>query len=150
MPIGGRKDRLAGYHFYVDIEGVFQGTFRECSGMSTQSDVIEYWSGAKEGDTQFSKIPGRVKYNDITLKGGLAEDTKGLWDWRGRVEKGEVDKARQNGTIYMFDQGNKAVAKWRFEDAWPTKLAGPGLNAGSNDVAVEELTIAIEKLTREK
>jgi len=148
MATGARNDPLTGYHFYVDVESVFQGTFRECSGLGSSQDVVEYWHAGKAGDTKFAKLPGRIKYDDITLKGGTTQDTMKLWKWRGEIEKGNVDSARHNGTIYMFDQANTPKAIWKFEDAWPSKLKGPGMNAGNNEAAVEEVTICIEKLER--
>ena len=110
--------------------------------------MIEYWHAGKAGDTRFAKIPGRVKYENITLKGGVTQDSKKLWDWRKHVQDGRVDDARQNGTVWMFDQANTPVASWKFEGAWPVSLKGPAMNAGNNEVGVEELQIAIEYLER--
>jgi phage tail-like protein len=148
MPTGTRRDPVASYHFYVDVESVFQGTFREVSGMGSENPVIEYWSAGKGGETKFTKIPGRVKYNDITMKSGTTDDTLKLTKWREQVEQGKVNDARQNGTIWMFAQDNSPVASWRFYDAWPIKLVGPAANSNANEPAIEELTIAVEKLER--
>jgi phage tail-like protein len=148
MPTGARTDPLVSYHFYIDVESVFQGTFRECSALGSTQDVIEYWHAGKAGETRWAKLPGRIKFDDIVLKGGTTSDTKKLWDWRKKVEDGHVDDARSNGTIWMFDQANTPKASWRFSDGWPSKVKSPGFNAGQNEAAVEELTIAIEKLER--
>jgi phage tail-like protein len=148
MATGVRQDPLVGYHFYVDVETVFQGTFRECSGLGSKQDVIEYWHAGKAGDTQFAKIPGRINNSNIVLKGGATTDSLKLWKWRAQVESGQVDQARANGTIWVFDQANTPKASWRFYDAWPTELKGPSFNAGNNEAAVEELTICVEKLER--
>jgi phage tail-like protein len=149
MPSGLKNDPGANFHFYVDIESVFQGVFREVSGLGSENPVIEHWAGAKSGETVYTKQPGRIKYNDITLKAGLGEDTLKLHKWREKVELGKVAEARTNGTIWMFDQENNPLAKWRFMNAWPSKLSGPSLNANANDTAIEEMTIAVEKLSRE-
>ncbi|MBV9358373.1 MAG: phage tail protein [Chloroflexi bacterium] len=148
MPTGSRNDPLVTYHFYVDVESVFQGTFRECSALGSSQDVIEYWHAGKAGETRWAKLPGRPKFDDIVLKGGTTADTKKLWEWRKKVEDGNVDDARANGTIWMFDQANTPKASWRFTAAWPSKLKSPGFNAGQNEAAVEELTMPIEGLER--
>ena len=149
MATGSRKDPAANFHFWVDIEPVFQGTFREVTGMGSENPVIEHWSASKGGETRYIKQPGRIKYNDITMKAGTDEDTLKLHKWREKVELGKVSEARSNGTIWMFNQDNTPIAKWKFYDAWPIKVTGPGLNANANDTAIEEMTIAIEKLERE-
>ncbi|MGH2350506.1 MAG: phage tail protein [Chloroflexota bacterium] len=150
MATGSRKDPAANFHFYVDIENVFQGTFREVSGLGTgENPVIEHWAAGKGGETLYTKQPGRIKYPDLTFKAGLGEDTLKLYKWREKVELGKVGEARTNGTIWMFSQDNTPVAKWKFEAAWPMKISGPSLNANANDAAVEDLTVAVEKITRE-
>ena len=101
-----------------------------------------------KGDTRWMKMPGRLKVNDITLKTGTIDDTMALHKWRKQVEDGAVDQVRQNGTIWMFNQANEPLAKWDFTNAWPVKLNGPSLNAGANETAVEELTIAVETIDR--
>jgi phage tail-like protein len=150
MPYTLKKDPGVNFHFYVDIENVFQGTFREVSGIGSENPVIEHWEGAKAGETAYTKIPGRYKANDITLKSGMGDDTLKLYKWREKVELGKVEEARTNGTIWMFNQANEPMAKWRFVAAWPTKISGPSLNANANEAAIEEVTIAIEKISREQ
>jgi phage tail-like protein len=148
MPTGERKDPITVFAFWLDVEGKYAGVFRECSGLSSENPVIEYWAGAKEGDTRFYKQPGRIKYNDITLKAGVTKETLSLWKWRKEVEDGNVKSARATASLYAYDQDNTVVAQWELQEAWPVKISGPTLNAGQNESAVEEITIAVEKFER--
>ncbi len=109
--------------------------------------MVEYQCSGERGEQIVKKVPGRVKWNDITLKRGV-NDTMDLWKWRKLVEDGEVDQARKNGSIKMFDHTGKEVARWNFVNAWPSKLTGPTANATSNEVAIEELTITHEGYER--
>jgi phage tail-like protein len=143
------RDPLTGYHFVLEIDGITQAFFREASGLTSESQVIEYKEANKEGKTIIKKIPGVLKWGDITLKRGIT-DVMELWDWRKMVEDGKVEKARKNGSIVLFKQDNAEVARWNFVDGWPTKISGPSLNANNNDIAVEEVTIAHEGLKRTK
>ena len=85
-----KKDPLTNFHFYVDIESVFAGTFREVSGLTTENPVIEYWHAGPAGDTRYLKMPGRLKVNDITMKTGTIDDTLSLHKWRKEIEAGQV------------------------------------------------------------
>lgn len=146
MPI---RDPLTSYHFYLEVDGITSAIFRECSGMSSESQVIEYKDAMKGGVTRIRKVPGVIKWGDITMKNGVTDDLA-LWKWRKDIEDGNVEKARKNGSITLFDQANIEKARWNFEQAWPSKISGPDVNANQNEVAVEALTICIEGLKRVK
>jgi phage tail-like protein len=146
MATGSRTDPLVGYHFHVEIDGITQAQFRECSGLGSESQVVEYKEAAK-GVTVIRKQPGAIKWQDITLKRGVT-DVMELWNWRKLVEQGKVDEARKNGSIVLYNQAEKEIARWNFKEGWPSKLSGPSVKADGNDVAIEEMTLAIEGLER--
>jgi len=149
MALGKRVDPLPVSSFHLDISGKCQGTFRECTGLGSASEVIEHKSAAKSGQIIVQKVPGNLKYENIVLKRGVTDDMQ-VWDWRKMVEDGKIEEARMNGTITMYDQTNKAMAEWTFDNAWPVKVSGPTLNAGANEIAIEELHIAHEGMRRNK
>jgi len=93
------------------------------------------------------KLPGRLKWENITLKRGITSNLD-IWDWRKQVEDGDVTGSRRDGSIVMYDQELNEVARWNFERAWPLKVSGPSPKADSNEIGIEELTIAHEYITR--
>jgi phage tail-like protein len=103
----------------------------------------------KQGHEIVRKIPGRLKFTDITLKRGITSDMQ-IWDWRDQAVNGDVAGARKNCTITMLDRGYNPVAMWHFYNAWPSKVTGPSLKSDSNEIGVEELTIVHEGMYREK
>jgi len=141
------KDPLISAWFGVEFQGQVVGAFRECSGLGSENEVVEYKASTDQGKFVIKKVPGNLKWNNITLKRGIT-DAMDLWKWRGLVEQGQVDQARKNGTITMFDHQGTPVAKWEFTNAWPSKLTGPSANAGNNEVAIEELEITHEGYKR--
>lgn len=147
MPTGGRTDPLVSYHFHVEIDGISQAQFRECSGLDSSSEVIEYKEANKDGVTVVRKIPGVLRWSDIVLRRGIT-DVMELWEWRKQVEQGKVADARKSGSIVLYNQDNQEVARWNFTDGWPSKITGPQFSADANQVAIEELTIAHEGLER--
>lgn len=149
MATGKRVDPLISASFYLDVGGKVTGYFRECSGLGSESDVVEHKATGKGGMPVIMKVPGAVKWQNIVLKRGVTDDME-IWGWRKEVEDGKLGPSRRDGSIVMFDQSKKEVGRWNFTQAWPIKISGPALNAGSNDIAVEELTIAHEGLKRIK
>ena len=95
------------------------------------------------------KIPGRLKWGDITLKRGITKNLD-FYGWRKQVEQGKVEEARLDGTIIMYDQTMTPIAEWNFFKGWPSKISGPSLSSESNAVGIEELTIVHEGIKRIK
>lgn len=146
MP-NGSSDPLVGFHYAVEIQGMVTGYFTECAGLGSEHEVIENKVVDTNGNEVMQKIPGRLKWEDITLKRGITHNMD-IWDWRKLVEDGDVSSARSNGSIVMFDQELNEVARWNFERAWPVKVSGPSVKADSNEIGIEELSIAHEGLWR--
>lgn len=146
---GKRTDPLVSVSFFVDVGGKVTGMFRECSGLGSESEVIESIAATKGGYTVVYKVPGVMKWDNVVLKRGVTNDME-IWNWRKMVEDGKVNDARKDGSITMYDQSHNEVARWNFVSAWPVKVSGPTLDAGTNEIAVEELTIAHEGMKRVK
>lgn len=140
-------DLLTTFAFHVELDGVDIGAFKEASGIESETEIIEYKEATKDGMLLIRKVPGAMKWSDITLKRRIDSSTA-LWTWRQEVEEGDIDGARRNGSIVLYDSQHSEVARWNFEAGWPSKWKGADLNAGENDTAVEEVTITHEGLRR--
>jgi phage tail-like protein len=125
----------------VEIDGVQVAGFSECSGLSTETDVIEYREGNERGGVR--KLPGLSKYTNIVLKRGFTRSRE-LWNWRKVVIDGGVE--RRSGAIVLLGENHVPVARFQFREGWPAKWEGPSLNAKSSEVAIETLEIAHEGL----
>ncbi len=141
------QDPLVSSWFGVEFQGQVVGAFRECTGLGSENEVVEYKASGQKGEYVLKKVPGRLKWNNITLKRGITDDMD-MWQWRKLVEQGKIDDARKNGTITMYNQQGNAVARWNFTNAWPSKLSGPSANAGNNEVAIEEMELTHEGYER--
>jgi phage tail-like protein len=141
------QDPLVSSWFGVEFQGQVVGAFRECTGLGSENEVVEYKASGQKGEYLIKKVPGRLKWNNITLKRGIT-DAMDMWKWRKLVEQGKISDARKNGTITMYNQQGNAIAKWNFTNAWPSKLSGPSANAGNNEVAIEELELTHEGYER--
>ena len=140
------EDPLVSFHFAVDIQGGVQGFFTECSGLGSETEIVEH-KVVKDGVEVVMKIPGRLKWENIVLKRGITSNMD-IWTWRKQVETGDVSGARRDGSIVMFDQTLSEVARWNFIRGWPSKVTGPSVKSDSNEIGVEELTITHEYIER--
>ena len=149
MPAGSDAlsgDPLVSAYFQIDV-GSVTGYFTEVSGLGSETETVELKVMGENNQEIVRKIPGRLKWGDITLKRGITENLD-MWVWRKQVEDGDVIGARANGSIIMYDQEGTAVAQWDFVDGWPSKVSGPSLGTDKNEIAVEELTVTHEGIER--
>ena len=134
--------------FMLKLDGIDAASyFAEINGLSTENQVIEHTAAGADGKPIPQRFAGQVKWANIVLKRGVDKD-KILWTWRKNILDGEIDTSRKSGTISVLDQAAKVVVMYSFINAWPCKYSSPGLNAGGNDILVEELEMAHEGFTR--
>jgi phage tail-like protein len=143
------SDPLIGFSFSLEVQGAVSGFFTEISGLGSETEVIEHKVVDQTGKDFIQKIPGRLKFTDVTLKRGITK-LKDIWLWRKMVEDGDIVGARKNATIVMYDQSLQPVARWNFRNAWPTKVSGPQFQSDSNAFGVEEVSITYEFMEREQ
>jgi phage tail-like protein len=140
---------IGALRFYLEIDGITEGFFREVSGLDSETEVIEHRVAGKGGNLIVHKIPGALKWPNIVLRRGITDDRR-LHDWRAQIEKGLIEENRKNGSITLYNPKNEPVAKYTFKRAWPAKFKGPALDASKNEIAIEELEIAHEGLERQQ
>jgi len=146
----GKKDQLAGYTFMLEVDGISEATFRECGGLDSENQVIESKETGMKGQSLVRKLPGALKWGDITLKRGFTKGDMSLNDWRQKAIDGDLAGMRKNGSVVVYDYKNEEVLRWNFTNGWLSKIQGPALNASGNEVAVEAITIVHEGLKRTK
>ena len=135
-------------HFRLQIGGREAiGQFREVSGLDSEQEIIEQKEVDANGNVGIKKFPGNLKYSNVELKRGIDID-KALWEWRYQVETQGPDAARTDCTLELIDYDGSPIATYTLLQAWPSKYTGAAMNAGSNEVAVEAMTICHEGFKR--
>ena len=143
MPTGTRSDPYRSYNFLVEIDGITQAGFQECSGLDSTTDAIDYREG--NDPPHVRKLTGLQKYSPVTLKRGIT-DSDELWKWRQSVVDGKVE--RKHGSIVLLDDTGTEKLRWNFLNGWPSKWTGPSLNSTGSSIAVETLEITHEELKK--
>ena len=132
------------FRFRLEIDGLDAGSFSEVSGFDATIDVVEYRAGDDPAITP-TKLPGLIKYGNITLKWGSSE-TMVLYDWLIDITEGTIEK--KTVTLTALDEEGSPAASWRCINAWPVKYTAPDFNGTSSEVAIETIELAHEGMTR--
>jgi len=140
MAIGDRKDPYRGFNFRLELGTAAVAGFRECTGLSFNTDPVEYREGTDK-PLHVRKLTGLRKSANLVMKRGMT-DNKDLFKWYKTVLDGATE--RRDGAIVLQDEQHNDVMRWHFESGWICKWEGPMLNATSNDVAIESIEICVE------
>lgn len=142
---GNWVDPFRGYNFKLEVQGVVEGHFAECTAIGIKVNAYSYREGGNSQVTH--RVPGAVEYADVTLRYGLTASRE-LWTWFMKIVKGTVD--RRNISIVVLDaDGQTEGARWNLINAWPSQWSGAPLNASGNEVAIESMTFVFESVDRD-
>jgi phage tail-like protein len=130
------------FNFRVEIDGIGEAQFAEVVIPDAEIAVVEYREGA-DPTSATRKLPGRVRYGNVLLKRGITSDLS-LYQWFRALVSGDFQA--RDAVILLLDAERQPVRRWIARDAWPTKYAGPALNAKNHEVAIEELELAVESI----
>jgi phage tail-like protein len=139
------KNPYSAFNFVVEINGAQIAAFQEVSGLDSENTPIEYREGADAMNT-VRKLPGIEKYGNLTCRRGITGSTV-LWDWRKEVRDGGTTfPATRDVTIKLLDDQHAPVLKWQLTNAWCCKLTGPSLNGKGNEIAIETMELAYDRI----
>jgi len=133
------------FQFAVEIDGITQARFQEVGGLDATTDVVEYREG---GDILGPrKLPGQTKHSNLTLKRGYTDDQQ-LWKWYEDVMTGRTEKIRKNISVIQLDMAGQEKMRWNLFQAFPVKYTAPAFNAKNNELSIESLDVAYERIER--
>jgi phage tail-like protein len=136
---------MPAYHFIVEWGGVRTG-FTEVSGLSMETQVIEYREGSSP-DAAVTKMPGLTKFSNITLKRGIQKGDNDFFKWMQTIQGSKVE--RRDIRISLLNENHEPVMSWRLRNAFPVKIDIAPLKASANEVAMETIELAHEGLSIE-
>jgi phage tail-like protein len=146
------RDRPYGrFNFLVDLgTGATDGPeagFQECSPIGMEVAVAEYRNGNdKENNTR--KLTGLAKVPDVTLKRGVIGSLD-LYNWLNQIRNGDQQALRTVTIQLVSEDHTSVVLTWKLLRARIVKHVTGPLNAHGGEVAMEELTLAYERLEME-
>ncbi|HEV7675040.1 MAG TPA: phage tail protein [Candidatus Angelobacter sp.] len=133
------------FQFLIEIDGVTNARFQEVGGIDATVDVIEYREGGNALGPRL--FPGQTKHSRLSLKRGYTDDST-LYTWFEDVMTGRTENIRRNISIVQIDMNGAEVFRWNLYKAFPVKYTAPAFNAKGNDISIETLEVAYERIER--
>ena len=147
-----QRDRpYAQFNFLVDLgtgstDGPHAG-FQECSEIGMSVDVIEYRNG-NDRENSVRKLTGLNRATDVTLRRGIIGSLE-LYQWLNDIRNGDQNALRTVLIHLQNEDHTQVVQTWKLLRARIVKHVSGPLDAKGCDVAIEELTLAYERLEME-
>jgi len=148
-----RVDPYRSCNFRVKIDNQYVAGLSKCSALKKTTEVTE-WREAGDASTEH-KLPGKTKYEAITLDAGLTHDPT-FETWANLVNNFQGDASmslknfRKDILLDMFNEAGEKVMSYKIYRCWVSEYqALPELDAGGNAVAITHIKIENEGWERD-
>jgi phage tail-like protein len=125
-------------HFEVTIDDFDLGAWSKCEGLTVKFDVIDH---ANAEDDYVHRMPGATSYENIKLTRGVTQVSNSVSVWLSAQRRAPT---KGTGAITLMDAARNAVMVWELFGVLPVRWAGPTLDVGASQVAMETLELAHE------
>jgi phage tail-like protein len=149
-----RYDPYRNFKFRIKIGNDYVAGLNKCSALKKTTEMVE-WREAGDPSTTH-KLPGKTKYDPITLTGGVTHDTT-FEDWANLVNSYQGDASmslknfRKNVIIDVFNEADQKVLSYLVYRCWVSEYqALPELDASANAVMIQTIKLENEGWERDK
>jgi phage tail-like protein len=148
-----RFDPYLGFKFKIKWDGQYVAGLNKCSALKRTTEVTPWYEGGDSSGPH--QIPGKTKYDPITLEAGVTHDTT-FEQWADKVNNFQGDAAsslatfRKDISIEVYNtQGSKVLAYNVFR-CWVSEYqALPQLDASGNAVMISTIKLENEGWQRD-
>jgi phage tail-like protein len=148
-----RFDPYRNFKFKVKWDNEYVAGLNKCSALRRTTEVTE-WREAGDPTTS-RKLPGKTKYETITLEAGVTHDTA-FEVWANLVNNFQGDAAmslknfRKDMTIDVFNLAGQKVLSYNVYRCWVSEYqAIPDLDAAANAVMIRTIKLENEGWERD-
>lgn len=134
---------LPKFYFAVQFGDGMDVKFQEVTGLESETQVIEYRHGNSPVFAPI-KMPGLAKVGNVTMRKGIFAKDAQIWDWYSKIKMNSTSP--RTVVIKLLDEAGAPKMVWTLHKAWPTKITGTDLRSEGNEVAVEAIELAFERL----
>lgn len=143
----GQKDPVPAYAFAVEIDGIVEASFTQCSGFSVTREVTPIKEGGRNDEMRW--LPSGWTFGKITLHSGITY-SDALWSWFKEGSSDAKVKIRNVAILQMIPYTQTVVRRYDLTDCMVSQWSGPSLNSGSNEAAIETIELAFRKFALTK
>jgi phage tail-like protein len=148
-----RFDPYLGYRFKLKWDGQYVAALNKCGALKRTTEVTAWYEGGDASGPH--QIPGRTKYEPVTLEAGVTHDTT-FEDWANKVNNYQGDAAmslahfRKDISIEVCNAQGVVVLGYNIFRCWVSEYqALPQLDANTNAVMISTIKLENEGWVRD-
>jgi len=148
-----RFDPYLGFKFKIKWDGKYVAGLNKCGALKRTTEVTPWYEGGDSSGPH--QIPGKSKYDAITLEAGVTHDTT-FEEWANRVNNFQGDAAsslatfRKDITIEVHNTQGVTVLAYNVFRCWVSEYqALPQLDASGNAVMISTIKLENEGWVRD-
>jgi hypothetical protein len=152
--MSAQYDPYKNFKFRVVVEGVTAGAFKNVEGLDSETEVVEYRSGAPKSlrwrtvvgvhdGAALDRASRLGRPGAVLLKGFIP-----LSPLQRLLQSGQGQHAgthMKRGIILQTTASGKVITQWEFTHAWPSKWKGPAPKGG-NPVSPDKILLVFQKV----
>ena len=143
-----RFDPYLGFKFKIKWDGQYVAGLNKCGALKRTTEVTPWYEGGDSSGPH--QIPGKTKYDPITLEAGVTHDTT-FEEWANKVNNFQGDAAsslatfRKDISIEVYNEAGQKVLAYNVYRCWPSEYqAMADLDANANAVLIQTLKLENE------
>jgi phage tail-like protein len=148
-----RFDPYLGFRFKIKWDGQYVAGLNKCSALKRTTEVTPWYEGGDASGPH--QIPGKSKYDPITLEAGVTHDTT-FEQWANKVNNFQGPAAsslatfRKDITIEVYNTQGVIVLAYNAFRCWVSEYqALPQLDASANAVMITMIKLENEGWVRD-
>ncbi len=148
-----RFDPYRNFKFKIKWDNQYVAGLSKCGGLKKTTEVTEWYESGDQSTSH--KMPGKTKYEAITLSAGVTHDTA-FEAWANLVNNYQGEAAmslknfRKDVTIDVFNLAGQKVLSYNVFRCWVSEYqALPELDAAGNAVMLQTLKLENEGWERD-
>jgi|SRR5271157_713357 len=148
-----RYDPYRNFKFKIKIDNVYVAGLSKCGALKKTTEMVEWREGGDASSTH--KLPGKTKYDAVTLTGGVTHDTT-FESWANLVNNFSGDAAmslknfRKDVIIDVFNEAGQKAISYKVFRCWVSEYqALPELDASANAVMISTIKLENEGWERD-
>ena len=127
-------------NFKVETDGIDHGNFVSVTGLGGSAEIIDDIGGM---DKNARKIPGKVKYETITITRNSDPKDKVLKEWWKTVERGAPE--RKPVSIVFYDRsGSEEISRRNLYECVPCGWTMSDLGSEESGSMTESISLVYE------
>lgn len=145
-----RLDPYKNFKFRVKWDNRYVAGLSKMSALKKTTEAVEWREAGSPSVVR--KLPGRTKYEPVTLEAGLTHD-KQFIEWAEQINSPQGDGGvslrhfLKPVTVEVHNLQGKKVMAFTLHNAWPSECQYlPEMDANANAVAIQTLKLEYDRL----